>query len=86
MNNPHIVHTLLTAAKEDPAASVRAACVRSLAKMDAGTLPVIQALEAMKADPDAAVRREVEQALYSLTPGKAATGVQPVGATMPARP
>lgn len=65
--SPHVVQALLTALKDDPAPSVRAACVRSLAKMDANVAPVLQALESLKADPEEMVRREAELALSSMS-------------------
>jgi hypothetical protein len=84
--HPHVVQALVQSIKDDPAPSVRAACIRSLARMDASTPVVLAALEAGKLDPEESVRREAEQALASLTPSRPTTGVQPVGATMPARP
>jgi hypothetical protein len=86
INNPQVVQALLTAAKEDPAPPVRAACIRSLVKLNAATLPVIEALQAMQGDTDATVRREAELALANLTAGRRPAGVQPAGAIAPAKP
>jgi len=63
--DPAIVPVLLHAAAEDPAGTVRAACVHSLVKMNANTSEVVGALMNLKADPDLRVRREVNQALIS---------------------
>ncbi|HXG09462.1 MAG TPA: HEAT repeat domain-containing protein [Gemmataceae bacterium] len=84
--HPHVVEALVTALKDDPAATVRAACARSLAKMNANTVPVIGALQASKDDPDANVRREAEQALATLVPVRSPSAVQPAGGVMPTKP
>jgi hypothetical protein len=60
---PHLVAALVEAARADPAATVRASCVHALAKMKANTLPVVQAVQGLKKDPDVRVRQEVDQAL-----------------------
>ena len=39
--HPQVVPTLLKSARQDPAGMVRAACVRSLAQLDAHTIPVL---------------------------------------------
>src|SRR5262249_41670502 len=64
---PQIVDALVQSAKVDPAPVVRAACVRALGKMKANTVPVVHAVQTMKADQDARVRHEVEQTLAVLT-------------------
>jgi HEAT repeat protein len=64
--HPEVVQGLLTAAREDPAPTVRAGCVHALAQMHINTLPVISAVQALKADADPRVRAEVEQALPAL--------------------
>jgi hypothetical protein len=63
---PQVVQALLTAAREDPAATVRAGCVRALAHMKVNILPVVGAVQALKADADPRVRQEVEEALPAL--------------------
>ena len=68
--NPQAVEALLKAAREDPAGTVRAACVRSLGRMNVNTMPVVEALKAMKADADPMVQHEVAQALAALTGGR----------------
>jgi hypothetical protein len=60
---PTVVDGLARAAKEDPAAIVRAACVRSLAKMGVANQRVTAALQACKADVDPRVVQEAELAL-----------------------
>jgi hypothetical protein len=74
-SHPHVVQVLVASLRDDPAATVRAACIRTLAKMDANLVPVVSALEALKSDPDEIVRREVERALTSLGASQSA----PVG-------
>jgi hypothetical protein len=84
--NPQVVDALVKAAREDPAATVRAACVRGLGQMHANTMPVVTVVQALKADPDPRVKKEAEQALVSLgvssTPGTASP-IQPVSAVNP---
>jgi hypothetical protein len=63
--DPTIVPALLHAATNDPASTVRAACVHGLVKMNANSSEVIGVLTNLKADPDLRVRREVHQALIS---------------------
>jgi hypothetical protein len=65
--HPDAVHGLLLGAREDPAPSVRAACVRALARMKADSAPVVSALQAMQNDGDPRVLHEVESALATLT-------------------
>lgn len=62
-NNPQVVQALLTSAREDTAATVRAGCVRCLAKMNVNTPPVVVVLQGMKNDADLRVRQEIEQTL-----------------------
>jgi hypothetical protein len=63
---PQVVRALLTAAREDPAATVRASCVRALAAMKVCAPSVLATVQALKSDPDARVRHEVEEALPAL--------------------
>jgi hypothetical protein len=60
------INALVKGAREDPAPTVRAACVRSLAGMKAGTAPVIALLQGLKTDGDPRVLHEVEAALATL--------------------
>jgi hypothetical protein len=63
---PQVVESLTKAAREDPAATVRAACVRALARMQANTAEVVAAVRDLKNDRDARVRQEAEEALGTL--------------------
>ncbi len=63
---PHVVESLTKAAREDPAASVRAACVHALAQMGANTAEVVAAMRDLKTDRDPHVRQEAEEALANL--------------------
>jgi hypothetical protein len=69
-NNPQVVQVLLTAAREDAAATVRAGCVQCLVKMNVNTPPVVAALQGMKNDSDPRVRHEIEQALATFGQAK----------------
>jgi hypothetical protein len=66
--NPLVVEALLHAAKDDPAATVRACCVHGLVQMNVNTVPVVSAIKKLKDDADPRVRQEVETALASLAP------------------
>src|SRR5262249_29287419 len=57
---PHVVQGVCAAAKTDPAATVRASCVRALGKMKATTPAVMQTFQDVKKDKDEDVRAEVE--------------------------
>jgi hypothetical protein len=78
--NPEIMEVVLTTARQDPAATVRAACVHVLARQELNLPPVVVAFQALKDDPDPRVRQEVEQALVRFgTPATATpAAVQPV--------
>jgi hypothetical protein len=87
--NQPVVEALISAAHGDPAATVRAACVRSLVRMNANTVPVVATLQGMRSDSDPRVQQEVEQGLTVLAAGlknATAQGVQPASATAPAGP
>jgi hypothetical protein len=82
---PQIVGALVCAAREDPAAAVRAGCVRALGRMKANTLPVVQTVQALRSDNDPRVRLEVDEVLAALGAApKAPDAIRPVSATMPA--
>jgi hypothetical protein len=68
---PHVVQALVTAAKGDPAATVRAACVGALVKLRANTPEVIGVLHQLRNDGDPRVRQEVDQAFVQFAPGLA---------------
>ena len=58
---PEVVACLVDAAQVDPAANVRAACVRSLIRLEANTPEVVAVLRNLRSDRDAVVRKEVEK-------------------------
>jgi hypothetical protein len=80
---PQVVHSLMKVAQEDPAATVRAACVRALGHMGANTVDVVQVVQSLKKDNDPRVRHEAEETLVNLgiaaTP-RADTGIQTTSA------
>jgi hypothetical protein len=76
-----VVSALVNAATEDPAATVRATCIRCLAKINPHDDAVIAAVHKLQADPDARVRREAELALAQLgagSPTSMPSATQPV--------
>jgi hypothetical protein len=82
---PQILGALVTAARVDPAAAVRAGCVRALGKMKANTLPVVQTVQSLKSDRDPRVRQEVDETLAALGAApESRDGIRPVSATAPA--
>jgi len=88
---PQVVRALLTAAKVDPAATVRAACVSGLMKMQVCSPEMFALLHQLRSDADPRVHQEVERALTRLAPGLPQAieqpNVQPVRATqMPTLP
>jgi hypothetical protein len=68
--HPHVVQALTTAATKDPAATVRAGCVRALAKMGVNTAPVLGVVQSLKSDADPRVRQAADEALGVLSPSK----------------
>jgi hypothetical protein len=79
--HPEVVEALMTAARKDPAATVRAECVRCLAAMKVNSLPVMQTMSSMKDDSDPRVRKEVQHAIATLGASQN-SAVMPTGATM----
>jgi hypothetical protein len=65
--NPSVLAALTQAAREDPAATVRAACVRRLVMMNARTESVLATLRTLKNDKDEQVRQEADAALVILS-------------------
>jgi len=55
--HPEVVQALATAGKEDPAATVRAGCVRCLANMRANTPAAVAVVRGLKNDGDPRVRQ-----------------------------
>lgn len=88
-SNPEVVQALMSAARKDPAPTVRVMCIRSLVKMKVDTVPVVTTIQALRTDPDPRVEHEAQVALGQLThvpqTGTAATPVagtvQPVSGT-----
>jgi len=69
--HPEVVDALLQVAKEDPAATVRAACVHNLGTMKANTTAVTDGLQALKNDAAPQVVQEVDLVLTQFsTPAK----------------
>jgi hypothetical protein len=68
--NPNVVPALVQSACGDPAPSVRAACIRCLAQMNANQVAVRAALQQLKTDSNSNVRHEAEIALAQLVGNK----------------
>jgi hypothetical protein len=81
--HPQVFDALLTAARDDPAATVRMTCVRCLSSMNVNSSLVAMTFESLKSDSDPRVRNEVEQALAKLPQPKTTSPVQPAGAVVP---
>lgn len=69
-SQPEVIPALLQAARHDPAATVRADCVYSLARMNAATQPVLETFQALRGDTDPLVRQEAENAVARLGAGR----------------
>jgi HEAT repeats len=65
-DSPVVADTLLKAAREDSASTVRVACVRSLMKMGVYTASARAVFQSLKNDADSRVRLEAEAALRNL--------------------
>jgi hypothetical protein len=66
--HPEVVQALLSAGRQDPAATVRAACVHHLARMNVNTMPVMELVQKSRADADPRVRLEADRALSAMQP------------------
>ncbi len=89
--NDAAVQALTQGVHDDPAPTVRAACIRCLAKMKADSYAVVSAVQAAKKDADLRVRNEADEALGVLTPGAGAPAplspaVQPTATVPPPAP
>jgi hypothetical protein len=62
-SNPQIVPALIEGAKQDPAPTVRAGCVRSLMRLNVSSPAYRSVLEDMRTDADPRVRETAEQAI-----------------------
>jgi len=76
-SNPQALQAVMNAAQRDPAPIVRAACVRTLVRMNVNTWPVLTTVQALKADSDPRVKHEADQALVKLVPGLGAGTLAP---------
>ncbi len=86
--NPAVVSELLRSARQDPAASVRCACVRSLVKMNVNSGVAMATLQGLKSDSDPQVRATAQEALAAVASQPAPMqDVQQAGfrTSMPAR-
>ncbi len=63
---PLVVESLMKAAREDPAPTVRAACVHALAHMKVDTPAACALVRDLRSDGDPHVRQEAEEALHTL--------------------
>ncbi len=79
---PEVVDILVERARDDPAPTVRAECVRSLGRLKANTLPAVEAVKFLQSDVDVRVRHEAEDAYATLT-GTAPKTAQPADAAAP---
>ncbi|HVS39143.1 MAG TPA: HEAT repeat domain-containing protein [Gemmataceae bacterium] len=66
-HQPEIVDMLVAGAKADPAPGVRAECLHSLAKMQADTVPAVEAAKALQSDANDEVRQAAVEAYKALT-------------------
>jgi hypothetical protein len=80
-DHPEVIDALVLGAREDPAASVRAGCVRSLSRVGNSSATVKATIEGLRTDPDQRVRQEAEEALTKIN-GSASpvNSVQPASA------
>lgn len=76
-DRPEVVAALLTAASQDPAGSVRAACVRSLAQLHLRTQQVVTAFQMLQGDIDPQVRHEATVAMAQVNGQTSPTSHRP---------
>jgi hypothetical protein len=76
--HPQVFDALLSAAREDPAPTVRSCCVRCLSSMNVNSSLMVMTLQGLKNDTDPRVRTEVDQALAKMAPQSDKGAVQPV--------
>jgi hypothetical protein len=77
-NHPYLVQGLLVAAKEDPAATVRVACVQTLVRQGVSKEIFAATFQSMQSDLDPRVRQAVAEALGSSQPPSPPPAVTPV--------
>jgi len=80
-SHPQAVQALVTAARKDSAPTVRANCVRALAKMQVNTPAVVDALQALRNDSDPRVRNEANIALALLAGSNGPRAAAPVSSS-----
>ncbi|MBM4070759.1 MAG: hypothetical protein FJ271_17665 [Planctomycetes bacterium] len=76
--SPDVLQALLTVARKDPAATVRASCVTCLARQNLTSQPVLTTLHSLVSDPDPRVRTEAEQSLIRLTGSHSTPTARPI--------
>jgi len=83
---PQVFEALLAAAKDDPAPTVRATCVRCMTGLSVPPTLRQMTVQTLRADTDPRVRQEAENGLARLPqPGNTgSSGVQPASGVMPA--
>jgi len=64
--SPQVIDALVQSARQDPAASMRATCIRCLVKIKADTAQVREALAVLQTDPSPLVKQEADAALGRL--------------------
>lgn len=87
-HDPAAVKALMTAAREDPAPTVRAACVRCLGRIKNSSGGALELVQSLKTDPDPRVREEVERTLKIYATGQTppiGQTIQPVGFVVPGK-
>jgi hypothetical protein len=77
--HPEVLNALVSASREDPAPTVRAACALCLGRMNVSPDLVGETLQALKADADPRVRQAAETSLARFGPATP-SGLQAVGA------
>lgn len=68
--HPNVIQALVTAAKTDPAATVRVCCLRALVKLNANTPSVLSLVDELEKDRDIRVSSEAQWARRQLRDGK----------------
>lgn len=67
-SHPEVVDAMIHCAKEDPAATVRVACIQALVNMQVDTVAALTTIQSLKFDRDASVRGEADTAFRLLAP------------------
>jgi HEAT repeat protein len=63
---PQVIESLTKSARDDPSATVRAACVRALGHMKADSHEVVALMQDLKNDRDSRVRQQADETLNAL--------------------